>query len=198
MKKLILCIALWVISSTLFAQIPGLSLGPKIGATFSKYSLDLEDIEQESKNSLHWGAFVRIGNKVYVQPELLFMNRSGVLINPLLSSSEQTIKLRTIDIPVLLGVKVIDLKLTNVRIFGGPVATLAINREIETSNWDEAIIEDDIRRANWGLQFGAGADVLMFTVDLRYEIGMGNYHKSDLYELKNSLITVSLGWKILQ
>ncbi len=198
MKTLILLLAILLSSSSLFAQIPGFSLGPKVGATFSKYSLDLDNIEEETRNSFHWGAFARFGDKVYIQPELLFMNRSGILINPLLGSSEQTIRLRTIDIPVLLGVKLIDLRLTNVRIFGGPVATLAVNREIETSNWEEAIVEDDIRRANWGLQFGAGADVLMFTVDLRYELGMGNYHKSDIYELKNSLFTVSLGWKILQ
>ncbi len=198
MKKLILCIATIIISSQLSAQIDGFSLGPKVGATFSKYTLDIDDIKEEAKSTFHWGVFARIGQGVYVQPEILFMDRSGVLVNQNRPASEQVIKLKTIDIPVLLGVRLINLDVANVRIFGGPVASLALDRKLTTSNWDEAITENDMRKANWGIQFGAGADVLMFTVDLRYEIGMGDYSKIDLYDLKNRLFTVSLGWKILQ
>lgn len=125
------------------------------------------------------------------------MKKSGVLINPDLAASEQTINLRTIDVPLLLGVKVADLKLTNIRVFAGPVASLTVNREIKVKNWDDAITKDDIRGANWAIQFGAGVDLLMFTADLRYELGMGDYSKIDTYSLKNNLVTLSLGWKIL-
>lgn len=179
------------------AQTPGFTLGPKVGATFSKYSSDIGSYKEEAVRSFHWGAFARLGNKVYLQPELLFMNRSGVLIDPSVSAKEQTIKLRTIDIPLLLGVKVADLKMANVRVFAGPVASLTMNREVEAENWADAITDDDIRRANWAIQFGAGADLLMFTVDLRYELGMADYSKIDTYSLKNNIVTVSLGWKIL-
>lgn len=197
MKNLILVFILLFSITFAQAQTPGFTLGPKVGATFSKYQSDLESIKEEAISSIHWGAFVRLGTKVYIQPELLFMNKSGVLVDPALSASEQTIKLRTIDIPVLLGVRVADLKLMNVRVFAGPVASLTMNREVEVSNWQDAITEDDLRGANWAVQVGAGADLLMFTIDLRYELGMGDYSKLDTYSLKNNLVTLSVGWKIL-
>ncbi len=194
MKKISLFIVMIMATATVFAQMPSFTLGPKIGATFSKYHYDISDIKENSVSNIHWGAFVRMGSKIYLQPELLFMKRSGVLK---FSGGEQTINIRTIDIPVLVGVKVADVGLTNIRVFAGPVATLSINRELETKDWDDAITENDLRRANWGLQFGAGADLLMFTVDLRYELGMSDYLDIDNRTLKNNLITMSIGWKIL-
>jgi len=196
MKKILFVVVILVITGTINAQTPGFTLGPKIGATLSMYETDHETIKEEAANSFHWGAFARIGSKVYIQPELLFMKKSGLLVNPALSASEQTIKLRTIDVPVLFGVKVANLKLVNVRIFAGPVASMALDKEVVTENWPDAITEDDLRSANWGVQFGAGADVLMFTLDLRYELGMGDYSKLDAYPLKNDLVTLSLGWKL--
>ena len=197
MKKLIL-ISTFIIS-VMFAnaQTPGFNLGPKVGATFSKYSSDIGSYKEEAVRTFHWGAFARLGNKVYLQPELLFMNKSGIIIDPAASAKEQTIKLRTIDVPLLLGVKLANLQLANVRVFAGPVASLTVNREVEAENWADAITDDDLKETNWGVQFGAGADLLMFTLDLRYELGMSDYSKIDTYSLKNNIFTVSLGWKIL-
>jgi len=198
MKNFILTFILFLVTGAIFAQVPGFTFGPKIGATFSKYHTDIDIIKEEAKSSLHWGAFVRIGSRVYIQPELLFMNRSGLLIRANdITNSEQTIKLRTIDVPLLLGVKLADFKAANIRIFAGPVASMVVNREVLTSNWEDSMTEDDINKANWGIQFGGGVDLLMFTIDLRYETGMSDYSNLDNFSLKNNLITLSLGWKIL-
>lgn len=197
MKKLILLSAFITTAFLVNAQTPGFTLGPKVGATFSKYSYDFEDMKTEATNTFHWGAFVRLGEKVYIQPELLFMKRSGTLLNNAFSDGEQRIDLRTIDIPVLLGVRVADFKLTNVRVFAGPVGTMVIDRSVELEDWQDAINEDDVRGATWALQFGAGVDVLVFTVDLRYELGMGDFSELEDYSLKNNLVTLSVGWKIL-
>ncbi len=198
MKNFILSIILFLVTGTIFAQVPGFTFGPKIGATFSKYRTDIDIIKEEAKSSLHWGAFVRIGSRVYVQPEILFMDRSGILIKRNeLSTGEQTIKLRTIDVPLLFGVKLADIKAVNIRIFAGPVASMAVNREVETSNWEDGLTKNDIRSANWGIQFGGGVDLLMFTIDLLYETGMGDLSKLDNFSLKNNLITLSVGWKIM-
>ncbi|GEM_PF-56355 len=197
MKKLI-CLVICILSiSPLFSQtIPGFTLGPKMGVTFSRYNLDEMSFDEKVRSSFHWGAFARFGKKAYIQPELLFMKKSGLLVDPLADASEQKIRLRTIDIPVLFGIKVADIKLTNIRVFAGPVASIVINKEIEVKNWEDAITKSDLRGANWGLQFGAGADLLMFTFDLRYEVGLGDYLKSDSMTLKNNLMTLSVGWKL--
>ncbi len=198
MKKLIFATLFILTFSSAFTQVlPGVSLGPKVGATFSRYNLDELSLDEKVRSNFHWGAFVRFGSRAYIQPELLFMKKSGLLIDPFVDASEQKIQLRTIDVPVLFGAKIADIKLTNIRLFAGPVASIVVNKEIEVKNWEDAITKSDLRGANWGVQFGVGADLLIFTVDLRYELGMGDYLKSDQMTMKNDLMTLSVGWKIL-
>lgn len=197
MKKLILITAALIISSVAFSQIPGFSVGPKIGASFSKFTTDKEQIKEEMKSTFHFGVFARLGKKVYLQPELNIMSRKGMLTYDENSASTNSIKINTIDIPLLLGAKVIDLKAANVRVMAGPVASMVINKTITADNWENTLTSDDIRNANFGLQFGAGADLLFLTLDVRYEIGLNDFSKLDGFDLKNNMFTVSLGWKIL-
>jgi hypothetical protein len=197
MKKLILLSASLIIGSVAFAQIPGFSIGPKIGASFSKYTTDEDQIKEEVRNTFYFGAFARLGKKVYLQPELLFMSRNGKLTDRSAPESKIGLKLNTIDLPILLGIKVLDLKAANVRVLAGPVASFVINKTITSENWDETITNDDINNANWGLQFGAGVDVLFLTLDVRYEIGLNDVSKMENFSLKNNMFTVGLGWKIL-
>lgn len=201
MKKIVFLALISIFTIPAFAQVPGLTLGPKVGATFTKYNADFADLKTEAMNTLHWGAFVRLGNKVYIQPELLYMNRSGILVDPSQPAGEQIIRMKSMDIPLLLGVKIVNLELLNARIFAGPVATLVINRDVELKNWDDTLPytfnNKDLKGAAWALQFGGGVDVLMFTIDLRYEVGMADVSKLSLGELSSNVFTISLGWKIL-
>lgn len=197
MKKSLIVIIIALFGTTAMAQIPNFSIGPKAGATFSKITSDEDQIKEEVKSSLHFGAFVRLGNKIYVQPEVIFMNRKGELSSGNIAGSSKSIHLKTLDIPVLLGGKIIGSEVFNIRVMGGPVASLALNKDVSTDNWGSVITEDDIRSANWGLQLGAGVDVLMLTFDLRYEYGISNFSKEDGLTLKNNMFVVSLGWKIL-
>jgi len=197
MKKLILLFATLIIGSIAFAQIPGFSVGPKIGASFSKYTTDKDQIKEETKNTFYFGAFARLGKKVYLQPELLFMKRNGKLTDESASENQIALKINTIDLPLMLGIKVLDLKAANVRIMAGPVASFVINKTITSENWDETITKDDFNNMNWGLQFGAGVDVLFLTLDVRYEIGLNDVSKLENFSLKNNMFTVGLGWKIL-
>lgn len=197
MKKLILLSATLIIGSVAFAQIPGFSLGPKIGATFSKYTTDKDQIKEEMKNTFFFGAFARLGKKVYLQPELLVMSRNGVLIDQNTPESQIGLKISTLDVPLLLGIKVLDLKAANVRVMAGPVASFVINKKITRENWDETFTNDDIKNAIWGLQFGAGVDVLFLTLDVRYEIGLSDVSKLENFSLRNNMFTVGLGFKLL-
>jgi hypothetical protein len=47
---------------------------------------------------------------------------------------------------------------------------------------------------------GAGVDILMFTLDVRYQVGLNDVItkvKTFDYNSKNNMFAVSLGWKIL-
>ena len=167
MKKPILLSVALIAGSIAFAQTPGFSIGPKIGTTFSKYTSDKDQIKEEMKNSFFFGAFVRLGNKIYLQPELLVMSRNGLLKDENAQESQVTLKIHTIDVPLLAGIKVLDLKAANVRVMAGPVASFVIDKNLTAENWDETINEDDFKNMNWGLQFGAGVDVLFLTLDVR-------------------------------
>jgi len=193
-------VALFLIffSTAAMAQaIPGLTFGPKAGAAFSTFRSSQEQIENEIRNSLHFGVFARLGNKVYLQPELNFMNRVGELSYSGPEGGSKSIHIKTIDVPVLLGARILEAGIMNVRIFTGPSASIAVNKEVTAANWSGAVNEDDIRTANWAIQAGAGIDFLVFTLDLRYEAGMSNFSQKDEISLKNNMFLISLGWKIL-
>lgn len=204
MKKLIVSIIFIIATINLMAQ---LSLGPKIGYTASTLSTDSEDIKKDFNNTLHFGAFVRLGGKTYLQPELLFMTKGAEFGYNLQEGAKQNVELNTIDIPVLIGFKLIDLKIADIRAMGGPVGSFVINKDIKAkgaiSEVDE-LGEDDISDANWGLQAGVGVDVLSLSLDVRYHFSLTNAYNEtflldqfDTDNVKNNAFLVTLGWKIL-
>ncbi len=125
------------------------------------------------------------------------MKREGYLKNDALSGSSGSIKVSSVDIPVLVGFRIVNMKVANVRAMAGPVFSIAVDKTITTENWDDAITTDDIKNSNVGLQFGAGVDVLFLTLDLRYEIGLSDFSEVESFSLKNNMFTIGLGWKIL-
>lgn len=202
MKRILLSFALIVSVTAVMAQ---LSLGPKIGYTASRLTTDSEQVKEEFKNTLHFGAFARLGTKTYLQPELLFMTKGTKFGYSFAEGAEQDIKLNTIDIPVLLGFKLIDMKVANIRAMGGPVASFVIDKSIETTSGLAAELptKDDFSDTNWGLQAGVGADFLSLTLDIRYEFGLSDMFEDDssqefnTEDIRNNVFLVTLGWKIL-
>ena len=204
MKKLFLVIVMIIAVNVGFAQ---LTLGPKIGYNTSKLSIDKSDINSDLKNSFQFGAFVRIGRDIYVQPEVNFLTQGSVFKNPSLSGGlspfEQEIDLKTIQIPFLIGTKVFNKKIVNIRIFGGPSASIITDKKIKTTSVLDPIKDADIEDLIWNIQVGAGVDVLMFTLDVRYNIGINkiigdvNIDGTTVnFDSKSSGFNVSLGWKM--
>ena len=199
MKKSILIIVLAFIASVGFAQ---LSFGPKLGVNISKLSTDFDipstEILDATKAGVQLGAYVRVGTKVYVQPELLFSIRGGQ--TGYLDEAEKLIKgdykMSAIDIPVLVGVKAINLPLVKVRAYAGPVASFVISKNFSINDVEQSIDDLNPKDAVWSATIGAGVDVLMLTLDVRYELGLNNLSGLDGTTLKNNMFNVSLGWKI--
>ncbi len=205
MKKTVLLFIFFVATNVAFAQ---LHFGPKVGYNTSKLSIDKADINTDLKNSFQFGAFVRLGTKVYIQPEVNFLTQGGIFERPELTSPtpfKQEVSLKTIQIPVMIGAKLIDLKVANIRVMGGPTASIVTDSEIENKVEDYiAPIKDaDLEDLIWSFQVGAGIDVFMFTVDIRYNIGLNKIIDDVIidgepvsFESKASGFNVSLGWKI--
>jgi len=211
MKKLIPVIIAMFLFASGYAQVPMLTLGPKIGFNTNKIKTDLSDVKEDLQAGFEIGAFVRIGKKIYVQPEVMFKTQNSQFnvdtkdAQGNIIDVDYKVKMKTIDIPVMIGAKLIDAKVFNIRIMTGPVISMLANKEIDTDEKykDTFLNEDDFKNANWYWGFGAGVDVLMFTLDIRYNLGLndiydGKINNTDINpELKANLFNVTLGWKIL-
>lgn len=198
MKKAFLLTAILFLSISVFAQF---TIGPKVGVTMSKLKTTFPEIKEEMKTGFQFGAFARFGKKLYLQPEIMFTTSGGEIKTEDLNL-KTTVNLKNVEIPVLVGFKLLNLKVVNLRIMGGPAISMITNKEIEVdANIENPISEDDLKNAIWSFQVGAGVDVLMFTLDVRYNFGLNNIYDPDAgkqeYDMKNNMWTVSLGWMIL-
>lgn len=197
MKKYFLFFVFLLSASIVFA---GLDLGVKVGYNAAKLSTNMDSIKTNFKSGFQFGAFVRIGKRLYLQPELYYTTQGGVFTSNT-SNWKQNIKLGSLDVPVLVGFKIINNDNLNLRILAGPSASFVVSKSIEESGGiDGPIKTADLNSVNWNIQAGAGVDLWKFTLDIRYQIGLNQLIKEvQNYDFSshNNVWVVSLGFKIL-
>ncbi len=201
MKKLLLILFVLASGLTLKAQ-SSFSLGPKIGFNSNTLTDNRDSIQSSIKNSFQVGAFVRMGSKVYFQPELNYQVMKGSMHKVLgITVLSQDYTLKTIKIPALIGVKLINKSGLNLRVMAGPAFTFITNKKLTPPSintlWPIQSV-DDLKNSNWSIQAGAGLDILFLTLDLRYEIGLANMYGGDSgFNVKDNTFNISLGFKLL-
>ncbi|MBN2598445.1 MULTISPECIES: porin family protein [Labilibaculum] len=192
MKKIFLAAVICMFSSALFAQLSSpVNFGLHAGLVSTKADTDMggfSGIKEKADNGMMLGAFLRINlNKWYVQPELNYVSRKSQL--EILGDSYD-IKTKSLDVPILLGYKIIKLPAFKLRAFAGPVASFKIDDSLKSSA--EERLNGNFKGAVWNGKFGAGVDVWKLTLDVDYEVGF-----SDVAEdLKQNMVNVTLGFKI--
>ena len=211
MKKYIIICFILIMPALSFAQ--GLiSFGPKIGWNTTQISTQYQDYVNQMKNGVQGGLFFSIYmDKLYIQPEVYFSLKRGTLDTTigdpgdLVGSMDvsQSFSITTVDIPLLLGYKLVDLKLIRLRVWGGPVASYVLDKNyslrLDGIEENEKISKNDFKDAVWGFQVGAGLDVLFLTFDIGYEFGLEEFVSiSALDDLgfTNNMFYVSMGWRI--
>jgi hypothetical protein len=201
MKKIFLfLIVLFFASELSYGQF---ALGVRLGYTASKLTTNIDSIKSEFNNGFHAGIWARFGKRFYLSPEFLY-NMSGSVFssegNLTTSGYKQKIKIGSIDIPVLVGLKIIHSNVITWRVEVGPEISLAVNKKVgDVEGVTAGITEDDINNATWYVVGGTGVDVLFLRLDLRYQYGL-NALISDVQNSSlsstNSLFLVSVGFKI--
>ncbi len=208
MKKITLLFAALLVSGVMSAQF---HIGPQIGYTASNLTLDTDSISSGLKNNFLAGVFVRMGKKIYFQPEVNWLTQGSVFKFPSISGGisplEQEIKLSTIQIPLNVGWRIIDLKILNIRLFAGVTANFLVNTTINTKSgnpddYENALIPEDFKNTTWQWDAGVGVDVLMFAIDIKYMGGFTNVLDDftiggNTITSKSNLFVVTLGWKVL-
>ncbi len=222
MKKLIFTAMLAVFSLTGIAQLNfGLKAGYNSSLTLANAgdvadgTYSLLDVKSEIWNNFQAGVFARVNMKsFYIQPEVLYsvlnknyqINFQDALSNDI--TVDKFVKISTVDVPLLLGLKVLDYDFANLRVFAGPIFRLNANSSLEYDNLvtNGTVTVDDLKKdfkeSTIGAVLGAGVDVLMFSLDARLDL-VDNIYESSIDDASQTLIpalnkgtfVVSLGWK---
>ena len=239
MKKTFLLIAaLLMMGSAAFAGGGfDIAIGPKVGYQTAKLSYQKADIKSSFSNHFTAGLFGRVTiGRLYVQPEVLYFKTSNVfeghvtgvesdnLFNlPTGANVNLTLNQMNLQVPVMIGVNILDLDIVTLRAQAGPTANFVLKSqtlydktytldgqqsEIANTTTDQNF---DTKAISWGVQAGLGVDVLKrITLDINYNFGVSKmfdalnqttlsetFDFSNIDNTKQNTFMVTLGIKLL-
>lgn len=219
MKKIFFLAALLLTVSYASAQLNfGLKAGYNSSLSLSNLSsiesgdYNLTDVKSELSNGFHAGVFARIGKKLYFEPELLYAmgkKEYTITLQDAMNNDvtyDKFVNISTVDIPLLIGYKIVDLKMLNLRAFAGPKLRLDAGSKLSFDNLvtgGEVTIDDlkgEVKSSQIGLEAGVGVDILMFTLDARFNV-IGDMYQTKINSVNvdripNTNFVISLGWKL--
>ncbi|MBQ4399417.1 MAG: PorT family protein [Bacteroidales bacterium] len=241
MKKTFLLIAaLLMLGSAAFAGGGiDLAIGPKIGYQTAKLLYDKANIKSDFSNHFTAGVFGRVTvGRVYVQPEVLYFKTTNVfdasvvgvesdnLFNlPTGAHLNLTLNQMNLQVPIMIGVNIIDLDIVTLRAQVGPTANFTLKSQTlydETYSLEGQQFELDQNNAttdknfdtksiSWGVQAGLGVDILKrITLDINYNFGLSKmfdklndtqlgetFDFTNIDNTKQNLFMVTVGFKFL-
>lgn len=116
-----------------------------------------------------FGAYLRLGNTIFIQPELVFnSNRTDFRVGEISTGEVVTERYQYLDFPILLGLKAGPLRLQ-----AGPVGHYFLNSKSELADLDG--YEARFKQMTWGYQVGVSVGGGRVSLDARYE---GNFNKA--------------------
>ncbi|MUU79759.1 outer membrane beta-barrel protein [Winogradskyella endarachnes] len=125
-------------------------------------SVNLNYNNPDENIGYHIGIFGKIGNKIYLRPEIVYTVTKSDYEN-------NDFNIKKIDVPVLVGIKVLG----PVSVFAGPSAQYILETDFHGIDIDD--LQDDF---TVGLNFGIGLNFNKIGIDLRYERGFGENEAS--------------------
>lgn len=172
----------------------GSGFGIKAGLNYGGSGEYFESIGQNFENpdqnvGYHIGLFGKIGNKLYLRPELVYTNLKS-------EYNSGDFQMSKIDLPILVGIKVLG----PVNVFAGPSFQYILDTEFE--NLTISQVDKDFSA---GLTFGIGLNLNKLGIDLRYERGFSdneatfinnNITTADRLDTRPEQLILSLSYKL--
>lgn len=196
--KTVLVVALVAFASVAFGQAQ-LAIGVKAGPNFAKINTDATLGENyKSRTGFHGGAFVLVKlTKIGIQPEVIFSQQGSKVEVPTLGDRE--IKYSYMNIPImfkLYTVAGINLQLgpqfgfvTKAEEVFTPIAGAKTTTDVKNS----------LKGSDLSLGIGLGWDLPFgLSIDGRYNLGLSKVNDSGSDDVKNQVIQVSLGYKLIK
>lgn len=195
MKKFFFCICLLVFAFGVKAQ--EFSIGPKLGVSQASIALNGEGFSPgDDKLGYHVGLFVRMGgSSIFAQPEFLFTNTGGTIIQQMPSGAEEVLEasFNRLDIPLMFGFKLARF----FRVQAGPIASVLLDYKLEDALQNAR--EVDYSSSTLGYQAGIGLDIGNLILDFKFENSLGRIARSvagfETDQRQNQLI-LSAGFRL--
>jgi opacity protein-like surface antigen len=167
-------------------------IGFKAGVNSSNLSLSKGNLDSKYSLGYHFGAFSRVDiSDLYVQGEVLYSQKKSKIENGSLGA--QQAKWNSIDVPVLIGYKILKSETATLRIFGGGVYSYVLKDKASIlKQVSESFKEFD--KSNIGYQAGAGVDIGRLTFDLKYEGSLTKISKE--FNARPNSFHASIGFMI--
>lgn len=166
------------------------TVSPKVGVNYlwvgeRPQGLDLTGAEK----GWQAGVDLRLGRRFYFQPGVYYVNTGTSIASIEDLKNIKTGKASFIKIPVNVGYKLVNTGIFKLRIHGGGAASkiLAVKEGGDMSM-------ADFNTWSYGANFGAGIDILLFSVDANYELGLTDLYATQVGS-KPSMLSLSVGLK---
>jgi hypothetical protein len=173
------CISLLTTTQQSHAQV---ELKPTIGVTFTGVSEDPAGGEAKGQVGWHIGGTALFGDKLYGEAGLLYTVKSTEFTAADDVESLEFDGIKGFRIPAMVGYHLIGREkgLLNLRAFGGLAAFFV------TSVDAEGLDTDDFESPTFGVFAGAGIDILIAFVDVKYEWSLTDVTAVDDFDLGKS------------
>lgn len=212
----ILLISLLLPASCLSSNNSWFSIGIKAGynQVFSKTTDENPYYHLASTDRMggNIGIFMRLGHRVYCQPEVTYSFDKFQAFRTFYNYdtiSDRQLFSHVINLPVLLGVHIVNMDTFKLNLILGPVFSFNVDKSaknLPTIPSDGSPFTATLRNARVGFDCGLGMDIWRFTVSARYTIIQDLYKfkfndpevnpKGSAISFPNHCLYVSLGFRI--
>jgi hypothetical protein len=184
------CISLLTITQQSYAQV---ELKPTIGMTVTGVSEDPATGDAKAQVGWHIGGTALFGDKFYGEAGLLYTVKSTEFTSAVDVENLEYDGIKGFRFPVMVGYHLLGREegLLNLRAFGGGAAFFVTSVDVV------GLDEDDFESPTFGVFAGAGVDILIAFVDLRYEWSLTDVSAVDDFDLgKSRSFYASVGVRI--
>jgi|GEM_PF-437943 len=179
----------------------GINFGLMAGVNLSNFNKnDAGKIGDEQLAGFVGGGFFRFHSRwFYFQPEILYSGKGADFGIKTADNQidNQRLRLNSLDVPLMVGVKLLEGRKLNLRLHAGPLVSVLLSAK----GGDQAK-QENFKTLTAGYQAGLGIDIGNLTFDVRYEGSFSDLTSDEgrrslsVNNLHNQIFRASLGFKI--
>lgn len=172
-----------------------LKVGARAGVNAYTITDDPNLVDTDLSLGTQIGIYARFGGKFYVEPGLDYVTHSTNAERQLLTGTvEDPLTVRSLRVPVLLGMRVID-RINSpfiFRVMFGPSVAYAVS--MKDNDLDYTL--GDVQNGQFALNGGIGVDVWVLTFDLMYHHNTSRLLNASNAEGKGRAVSLSVGFRL--